>query len=118
MILFVVLLFELHEFCIPESSLSFAHDRKWCMSPALSPALTLNTLMVFSPPGEIQQLHGAWCLAVSWVKATTQAVENSYLARLLPEAKTPLLQVKSINISGGMLDGTTDHPAPVSDYDY
>lgn len=25
-----------------------------------------------------------------------------------------LLQIKSINLSGGMLDGTTDHPAPVS----
>lgn len=44
------------------------------------------------------------------LKTCTWQDEGDYLPL---EAKTPVLQVKSINVSGGMLDGTTDHLAPL-----
>lgn len=44
------------------------------------------------------------------LKTCTWQDEGDYLPL---EAKTPVLQVKSINVSVGMLDRTTDHPAPL-----
>lgn len=64
--LFAVLLLALNLFCYPYSSLCFACDHKWCLTPPLSLVLTLRSCIFSS----WRKQNGCVALAASQVKIT------------------------------------------------